>query len=45
MTYERLVGYVAIVFSAIVGFGLLVQWLRNLFPAGSRAVHIIVPIT
>jgi len=29
MTYERLVGYVAIVFAAIVGFGVLVQWLRN----------------
>jgi len=27
MTYERLMGYVALAFAAIVGMGLLFQWL------------------
>jgi len=29
MTYERLLGYVGLVFAAIVGLGLLFQWLSG----------------
>ena len=29
MTYERFLGYVGIIVAAIVGFGLLIQWLSG----------------